>query len=135
MELRYAVLCDFANVTNEGKLNILGVFDRLFATSFPASHRQLYLINSIETEPEDEGETREIHVQLINADGRVITELRGSMNFGIGKQVVNQIHLFQDVQFPAPGPYQFNILFDGRTVKTLTMELQPLPPQPTVGSA
>lgn len=135
MELRYALLADFANATQEGKLNVIGIFDRLYAMQFPAVHRQLSLITSIETEAEDEGNQRELHIQLINADAVVLTELRGDINFGIGKHVFNQIHVFQDLQFNNPGSYQFNIFFDGRLVKTLDLELQHLPPNQTLGSA
>jgi len=135
MELRYALLSDFANATSEGKLNIIGVFDRLFSVAFPALHRQLFLITSIETDAEDEGQTREIHIQLINADGVVLTDLRGQMNFGVGKQIFNQLHIFQDLQFATAGQYQFNIFFDARMVKTLDLELQLLPPTATAGSA
>lgn len=135
MELRYALLADFANATSEGKVNVMGIFDRLFAHSFPAIHRQLYLVTSVETDKEDEGQVREIHIQLINADGEGLAELRGQMHFGGGKQVFNQIHIFQDLRFDTAGAFQFNIFFDGRMVKTLDLELQLLPPPNTVGSA
>lgn len=135
MMLRYALLADFANATQEGKVNVMGIFDRLFAQSFPAVHRQLFLVTSIETEAEDEGHTRDIHLQLINADGITLTELRGQINFGVGKQIFNQIHVFQDLRFETAGAYQFNVIFEGRMVKTVDLELQLLPPTSTVGSA
>jgi hypothetical protein len=123
MQLRYAMLADYANVTQDGKLNIVGVFDNLYALSFPAVHRQLFLVNSIEADNEDEGQTREVKIQMINADGEVLHELKGHFAFGHGKQTVNQIHLFHDLRFDAPGPYQFNIFFSEHHVKTLDLEL------------
>jgi len=135
MQLRYSLLADFANATQEGKLNIMGIFDHLYAVSFPAVHRQLFLITSIETDPDDEDQTREINIQMINADGAVLTELKGQVNFSRGKQIFNQVHIFQDLRFEAPGAYQFNVFFEGHMVKTLDLELQFLPPSPTVGSS
>ena len=129
MELRFAVLADFANATNDGKINILGVCDRLFALSFPALHRQLFLVTSIETGLEDEGQTRSIRIQMINADGHVLNELNGQVTFPNIKQIFHQIHMFHDLRFETPGPYQFNIFFDGRMVKTLDLELEQLVPQ------
>jgi hypothetical protein len=41
------------------------------------------------------------------------------------------VHIFQDLRFDHPGPYQFNIFFDGRMVKTLELELQQLTVTPT----
>ncbi len=128
MELRYALLADFANVTQDGKLNVLGIFDHLYSRSFPATHRQLFLVNSIDAGREDEGQKREIKIQLINADGAVLHELEEHLTFGVGKQIVNQVHLFHDLTFVQPGPYQFNIFFDGQRVKTLDLELQLVAP-------
>jgi hypothetical protein len=129
MLLRYAILCDFANVTQEGKLNILGVFDRLFAVNFPAIHRELFLVTCIETEPEDEGGQHEMQVQLINQDANVLADLRGQINLGPGKQIINQLHVFQDLRFETPGAYQFNIFLNNRNVKTIDLELQHVPQQ------
>lgn len=129
MRLRYGLIADYANVTQDGKLNILGVTDRIFANTFPAMHRDLFLIVCIETEAEDDGATREIHVQMINADGQTITELKGQLNIQGPKQVLNQIHLFRDVWFTAAGSYQFNVFFDGKMVHTIDLELLVLPPQ------
>ena len=123
MQLRYALLADFANVTQDGKLNILGVFDNLYALTFPAVHRQLFLVDSIESDREDEGQTREVRIQMINADGDVLHELNGQFVFGLGNQTMNQVHLFHDLRFESPGPYQFNIFFGEHIVKTLDLEL------------
>lgn len=123
MQLRYAVLCDYANVTSEGKLNLCGIFDRLFSHEFPAIHRELYLVTSLETDPEDEETERSVTIQLIDADGLNLAELNGHMNFGRGKQVINQLHRFCDLRFAIPGSYQFVIRFDDRTVKTLDLEV------------
>lgn len=128
MELRYALLADFANVTQDGKLNILGVFDHLYARSFPALHRQLFLVNSIDAGREDEGQHREIKIQMINADGAVLHEIQEHLTFGMGKQIVNQVHLFHDLTFAQPGPYQFNIFFGEQLVKSLELELQLVTP-------
>ena len=38
MEVKVALLADGANVSREGKLNLLGIFDTLFARSFPTTH-------------------------------------------------------------------------------------------------
>ncbi|HEY3781724.1 MAG TPA: hypothetical protein VGL56_11605 [Fimbriimonadaceae bacterium] len=126
MELRYALLSDFANVTQDGKLNVIGILDHLYSIQFPTIHRQLYMVTSTATDLEDEDTTREIHVQLINADGEVLQDLKGQVNFARGKQIFNQVHIFQDLVFNQAGPYQFNIFFDGRMVKTLELELQQL---------
>lgn len=131
MRLRYALIADFANVTNDGKLNVLGCTDRLFAYQFPATHRELYVVNSFETDNEDEGTTLEVAVQVIDPDGRPITEVRGHLEINGPKQTLNQIHCFQDVQFAVAGAHQVNIMIDGRPATEMQLELIRLeaPPQ------
>lgn len=132
MTLRYALMGDFANVTQDGKINVSGIFDRLFAPSFPAVHRQLFLVTCLETEPGDELNAHLIQVRLIDQDGKVLTSLEGQLQVGPGKQVVNQIHVFQDLRFDQPGNYEFNLSCDGNLVRTVGLELQELPPAQTI---
>lgn len=131
MRLRYALVADFANVTNDGKLNVLGCTDRLFAYQFPAVHRELYVVNSFETDNEDEGTSHEIAVQVIDSDGRPLTEIRGHLEINGPKQTLNQIHCFQDVHFAAAGAYQVNIMLNGRPLSEMQLDLIKLeaPPQ------
>lgn len=130
MRLRYALIADFANVTNDGKLNVVGVTDRLYAYQFPAVHRELYVINSLETDNEDEGATHEIAVQVIDPDGRTLAEIRGNLEIAGPKQSLNQIHCFQDLQFVAAGAYQVNIYINGHPVTEMQLELIRIDQQP-----
>lgn len=131
MQLRYALACDYANVTNDGRLNIVGVIDRLYANHFPAIHRTLYLVVSMEIEPEDDGQEREVHVQLIDADARTLADLHGRMRLGHGDRVLNQVHVFHDLHFAEAGTYRFNIFLDGTLVKTFDLDLILIPQPPT----
>ncbi len=123
MRLRYALITDYANVTGDGKLNLIGVSDRIFAYQFPAVHRELYVINSIETENEDDGTVQPIHVQVIDPDGRTLSEIKGEVQIEGPKQIFNQIHCFRDISFVAPGSYQINIFVNGDKASEMTLEL------------
>lgn len=123
MQLRYAVLSDFANVTQDGKVNIIGLFDTLYSLNFPAVHRSLCLITSLRSEPDDDNQTRDIKVDLIDEDGLSLATLNGALSLGRGRQVVNQIHVFHDLRFSKPGRYQFTIFLDGLHAKTVDLEL------------
>jgi len=129
MRLRYALIAEYANFTGDGKLNLGGVTDRIFAYQFPAVHRDLVLVNSVETDNDESNSVQELSVQLIDPDGRTVTELNGKLEVGEGKQVFHQIHVFQDVRFEAPGAYQMNIFFNGGIADSIPIELVQLPPQ------
>lgn len=123
MRLRYAMVADFANVTNDGKLNVMGVTDRLFAYQFPAVHRELYVIDSLETDNEDDGTRQEVAVQVIDPDGRSLAEIRGHLDINGANQTLNQIHCFQDIQFATAGAHQVNIILNGHPATEMRLEL------------
>jgi hypothetical protein len=123
MRLRYALVADYANVTGDGKPNVVGITDRLYAYQFPALHRELYVVNGIETDNDDEGTTQEILVTVIDPDGRVLAEIRGSLEINGPKQTLHQLHCIRDLTFAAPGNYQVNIHYNGQQVAEYGIEL------------
>ncbi len=125
------MIAEYANVTGDGKLNLMGVTDRIYAYQFPAVHRDLIIVNSIETDNDDENTTQDLQVQLIDPDGHTVAELTGQLQIGPGKQVFHQIHVFQDVKFDVPGAFQVNLFFNNVLVQTVALELVlvPQPPQ------
>ena len=44
MDVTLALLADAANVSQDGKLNILGIFNGLGAAAFPATHPSMHLV-------------------------------------------------------------------------------------------
>jgi len=131
MRLRYALVADYANVTGDGKPNVAGITDRLYAYQFPALHRELYVVNGIETDNEDEGTTQEILVTVIDRDGKVLAEIRGSLEINGPKQTLHQLHCIRDLTFVAPGNYQVNIFYNGEQVAEHGIELVQLTPPET----
>lgn len=127
MRLRYALVADYANVTGDGKPNVVGVTDRLYAYQFPAVHRELYVVNGIETDNEDEGSIQEVLVTVIDPDGKVLAEIRGNLEINSPKQNLHQIHCIRDLTFASPGNYQVNIYYNGVQVTEYGFELVLLP--------
>ena len=44
MHVKVALLADYSNVSREGKLNILGIFDTIYAPTFPTTHPHMQLV-------------------------------------------------------------------------------------------
>lgn len=132
MQLRFAFLAEHANVTEDGKLNVLGIFDRLYAPNFPALHRVLYLVASYEADPGDAQAAHEMEVRFIDPDAQAVRDIRGRVELGSGKQVVNQLHVFNDLPFQVPGNYEFALVVNGEIVKTVGLELVEVAPSGAV---
>lgn len=127
MKLRFAMIAEYANVTGDGKLNISGISDHLFAYQFPVTHRDLYVINSLETENDDDRTTQEVWVQVISPEGQILSEIRSAIAVDGLRQVYNQVHVIQDLLFQEPGSHQVNLLFNGQLVQAMPLELVLVP--------
>ena len=55
MKIPMALLADEANVSQEGKLNVLGVFDRIAAAGFPTVHPKMVFVFRVQAEYADAG--------------------------------------------------------------------------------
>ena len=117
MQVALALLADGANVSREGKLNLLGIFDTIFARTFPTTHPQMQLVLRFEAEAREAGITRTIEVQLQAADGSVLFRLPGAMTVQprvVGDLVrMDQLVTLNNVQLEQPGRYRFHVLVDG----------------------
>ena len=47
MKLQYALLCDYAFLSVDRKVNIIGVFETISAQKFPVSHPKFVIVGSI----------------------------------------------------------------------------------------
>ncbi len=116
MKLLLLLAADYANVTSDGKLNVMGVFREINALNFPARHPSMHLVVKLGAELGEYGETRNLIVKLLDVDGNEIMSLSGPTNIPKGeggrRPEVNAILELKDIVFPKPGPYQFIVLVD-----------------------
>lgn len=116
MKLSLLLVADYANITDNGKLNVMGIFQEINSYSFPARHSSMHLVIKLVAELGEFGETRDLKIQLSDGDGAKILEITGPIqipDYNAGKKPeVNAIIELKDVIFPKPGPYQFVVLVD-----------------------
>jgi hypothetical protein len=118
VDIDLALLADAATIDASGKLNILGIFDRISATSFPVQHAHIALILRFVASPEEAG-NHEVRIVLRGPDGEEVVGLDGKIQTGPGggrsggdvrvPQVVNM----ERMVFPKPGRYTFEVLVEG----------------------
>jgi hypothetical protein len=113
VKIPMALLADEANVSQEGKLNVLGVFDRLASATFPTVHPKMVFAFRVQAEYGDTGRTFPVRVRLVDDDGGVLFEANGDMG---APQVepgefltANQVFALVGVMFPKPGLYKFEL--------------------------
>ncbi len=45
--IEYAVFCDYASLSVDGKLNLVGIFDRIMTAETPAVHPQMFVVTKM----------------------------------------------------------------------------------------
>lgn len=117
MEIDLALLADAATVDAAGKLNILGVFDRIAARSFPAPHPHLSLVLRFQAALNEAG-THKVEIVLRDPKGGEVVRVTGDVHIGpgpanAGGQVrVPQVLNLGRLVFPEPGRYAFDVSVD-----------------------
>ena len=141
MNIQVAVLCDAATDDN-GKLNLLGAFDTIYARELPAIHPQCCdrpppqcaVALRVTFASEDEGK-RQLKLNFVDADGRAImppieipieVTLPGDMHFGTRNYILN----IQQLKFDQPGLYSLDILFDEKVQTSIPLLVRHITPTP-----
>ncbi len=118
MEIDLALLADAATVDASGKLNILGVFDRISTTGFPAKHPRLSLILRLSASMNEAGE-HAVEITLRDPDGEEMGRINGNLGVGFGptdtggQLTVPQVINMDGLVFTKEGRYSFDVQIDG----------------------
>jgi len=137
MNARLALLADFANLSADGKLNILGAFDTIYAAKFPAVHAEMKLVVRFEIHPAEADQPRQMEIQFRNADGQKIFGLQGTMKFQglpgatpVGEMLsTNTILGINSLELKEPGRYEFVVLVNGEIKASVPLKVVVRPPQ------
>ena len=117
MKVVMAVLADCANITREGKLNIMGIFDVIHGQRFPLTHPQMQLVLRFEADISEAEKTKKVEIYLMNADGKKLFVLGGNFKLGPGRpgEVMGSNHILgiNNMKFEEPGLHEFKILVNG----------------------
>jgi len=127
MEVVLAVLADYANVSQEGKLNIMGIFDIISSEKFPTVHPEMKLVVQFEASIAETGKTHDIEIQLMGPDGQKSFVVQGKLTIGEVKPgtlyKANNILNLRGAKFDAPGDFQFNVLVDNNVKRVVPLKV------------
>lgn len=139
MKARLALLADSANLSREGKLNILGQFDTLWAPSLPIVWPMMVLVVKLEATA-GEGPKHLIGLRVVDEDGQPAgPQLDAQAEFGPPPTPglpyrADWILPIGNAVFPKHGTYTFEILADRNNIASVELyvraQMPQLPPQP-----
>jgi hypothetical protein len=131
MEVKLAVLADYANVSQDGKLNIMGIFQEINAPSLPFPLPQMFLVITFEAGPAEFDTQKQIRIVLLDGDGREKIALAGEVQVPRPKRrgsraYINEAIGLAGVHFEEAGDYHFAILVGGETKETVPLHVNDL---------
>ena len=141
MDVTLAVLADYANITREGKLNVMGLFTSMNTASFPYVHPQMQLVLELEAGAAEWDKRMEIEIKLLDEDAKQVFAVQGALQVprGDGGRRVRMgtVLTINNIRFEKPGDYLFAVLVGGDTKKEIPLQvnLAPTPPKPQLPSA
>ncbi len=92
MQVSFALFADAANLSQEGKLNILGVFDALQVGSLPAVHARAYMVVRLKGSVADAG-THTMALRWLSPSGQELWSSTGELNVGAPPSGVGEMDL------------------------------------------
>ena len=132
MKVTLAVLADAANVSREGKLNILGEFSTLYAQKVPVRWPLMTLVVRLEA-TSGEDARHQLGIRVLDEDGKLVAPaIDGEITFppgqGRGRPRRSQLIVgIQGAEFKKYGTYEFELLVDGQSQCTVPLYVEPHP--------
>ena len=123
MKINFAHLSDYASISREGKLSVMGIFDRLTYAQVPAVHPVMYLAFEVELSRDELGQPFTLRIDLVDQDGKLVNQVvaQGGINLKPGKTIditdvphIPQVISFGSVTFQQHGGYNVNFWLTDR---------------------
>jgi hypothetical protein len=133
MIVKLALLADYANITAEGKLNILGIFDRIQVSTLPAMHPFMQFIVRFEAHPAERDRAHKLEIRLHDPNGQTVFDIGGEIvtHGGLPGEAIstNQIIGINNLQLTKAGEYTFIVFLDNdlKAEVPLVVEVAPQP--------
>ncbi|MEX2052827.1 MAG: hypothetical protein WD898_01210 [Candidatus Paceibacterota bacterium] len=112
-KLHFVHICEEAFFSEDKKLNVIGIFDEIIASRFPAGHPKFAVVTGISGEP---GNYEEI-IELLSPSGEtVIKSTPKTINIARVGQRAHFAVQFINVVFKEAGKYRVVVNIDGKQV-------------------
>ena len=129
---QFTLIAEFQREGDKGKVDFLGIFDRIFASAVPAQHRNLVFVVLLVTDDEPDLGKKQMRFTIVRPNRELLLEQRGEVDFkpGGGSWLASARLAFalQGMPVPEYGKYRFVLELNGREVTSHPLTVTP-PPQ------
>jgi hypothetical protein len=109
--IEFAMFCDHASLTMDGKLNLMGIFERIMSEQMPAMHPQMFVVSKILI-PKGK---HSITFTLMQQD-KVLA--KSTIEKEVDKPIASHTHFWgiQGLKIESWDPIELQILIEGKQV-------------------
>jgi len=137
VHISFAVFADAANLSQEGKLNVLGIFDALQVAGFPSIHPRTHFVIRLKGGVTDVG-THTLAFRWHNPKGNELWQSSGNLQLEAAPQASGDVDLpvvaVIDLPLDAPGEYTMFVELDDQPVTRVQLFVNgPNAPIPSLG--
>lgn len=124
IKLNFAHLCDMAFLSQEGKVNIIGIFKTIFSHNLPTVHPKFSVVVSFLVSNGSQG-NHGVKIRMVKSgeSKSIMPDL--SFNFEINDSMISkdgEMNFIADaagVNFESYGDYEILIILDGNEIKKI----------------
>lgn len=131
MHVSFALFADAANLSQEGKLNILGVFDAVQVAAIPSVHPRAHLVVRLKGSAQDAGR-HTVSLRWINPSGNELWASEGELEVTPPPAPVSEMDfpLIASIDLPldVPGAYTMQIALDREPTAEVGLYVRATPP-------
>lgn len=139
MHVSFALFADAANLSQEGKLNVLGVFDAVQVAQTPAVHPRAHLVVRLKGTSRDAG-THAVTLRWVNPKGDELWSSTGEIDVGAPPAGVTEMDMpiiaSIDLPLDQVGTFTMEVAIDHQQRATVDLQVRSgapfLPPSPLV---
>jgi hypothetical protein len=121
MHISFAVFADAANLSQEGKLNILGVFDAVQVAGLPTIHPRTHFVVRLKANGEDTGQHK-LSFRWLSPYEEELWSSTGEMTVAPSPNPVFEVDLpiiaVVDLPLNVTGQYTMQVTLDGKVTAT-----------------
>jgi hypothetical protein len=131
MHISFAVFADGANLSQEGKLNVLGVFDALHVGGFPSVHPRTHFVVRLKGSMDDTG-AHTLTFSWVNPSGETLWSSDGELNVAPGPNPSFEMDLpiiaVIDLPLNMAGLYTMQVSLDSTLTAEVRLHVSGAPP-------
>lgn len=118
--LNFTLICDDARQEVGGKISLMGIFENVYATKFPAIHPRFAIMN----EWSDGIGEFDTFLRILSPDRKtILQEARARLRLTDARYRHRDISIHLNIEFKEPGTYWIENYLDGMLVNSVPLQV------------